>query len=687
MSDLTAADIKTVLTGSLNITGDWTASLNDAISTGVIVPYGNGPAGAFWRIGGDYRDSGSAAHGQLYHWHYVQALQDASGALAGIRYLGRSGQLWADVTSPSPNRRTFTAALFSGATKLRDITSTQDTSGTQGPTVSMPHFSSWFTCGTSGEYDFIPGTQAAESSCRWEHDPLAQISTKVLPAIDVSLNCTPMASVDYTPYCKGNHETYSIGNTGERAEIGTMPTWSAIHLIEQDAQSLRSVRVNALASGGMNMRSLDATHQSVIAAVDIQPSYTGLRMETNWRFYQGRIQNGSSDYVNPADKTSLWVSAEETAHRPGTNYYAYCVTAEPQYLDMLVESAGQCVLYLAQGGQNLATDFPLQTVTVGGAWSGERNPVLNGVTYKGAGWMSRTELPRLLAWSIRDMTEAAAIYPDTCPRGTAFRSYMRDVVDKNFEFILAYRDAMVAAGHTQWRDEGHHFFQSGGSSIWANGYLSMSVCHCSDIYPTAQAVEYRQHLAKLWNALSAAPYDLGCVAAYVFSTWNENGRLVTVDDLTYSAYSNLACTFNDATDTVLLTGGGDWTPTNGDGISFNRGYLPDAATNPYKKHYLVNVSGASFQVSETPGGAPIDITIPITSTKNIMLAVSNYTPYSFQKAAGGSAYFANLGGAIRAHVASGDAVSTALADWTAKKGATVLGYDTDPKYAYHGEVL
>ena len=679
-ADLTAADLKTVLQGTLNLTGEWTASLNDGVTTGPVVLLGNGPAGALWRIGSEYRDGSSVAHEQLYQHHFVAGLTNSGGGVAGLRYMGRAMQMWGDYSTVTPTRRSFTAELRSGASVLRTIQSAQDTAGSLGTTVSMPHFTSWYTCGADGEYDFIPGTQSAECSVYWEHDPAYLVTTGVVGRMDTAITgLTPMPSVDYAANCKGNFQTYGINAATVKSEIGAMTRFGMLHLLNQDPVSLRSVRVNGLAIAGLPYRFISKSNQSIIPCVDFQPSYTNLNTpNNNLRFEAGKITSGSTNIVNPVDRTVLWSGDISPTHLPGTSWYPYVVTAEPQYLDQLTETASQVIMVLATGNNGLDTTFPItaQSIT-------SRTSTVNSTSYKGTGWFCRSELPRMGAWSIRDITQAAALYPDVCPRGTQTRNYLRDLADAYFNFALVYRDAMPAAGYPAWVTEGHHFFKAGGS-LWSNADFCMTVCHIADLYPTANAIEFRQHLSKLWNAV-ATHADMACPAAYISNTFEPGGRIQTVATMTWSCYSHMACRFDEGTDLVTIVGSAPWVPTQDDRFCFSSVYQPFAIVDTLEVFYAVNVSGLTFQLSATKGGAPISITNGTASTFDFSCGLQNYPgTYAFQRQPGAEDYFATIRGAVLAHRASGDDVALAHSKVQAKMPLVSVPYGSDPKYAYAG---
>lgn len=104
------------------LSGTWVSDLNQGVSAanGDNYQYMDGQAGAVWRVRASFRQSG-ANHGQLEAYWYVQALNDGSNALAGVRYMARIGQPWYDVNTPAKNYRTLaTMRSFDGARLLHD---------------------------------------------------------------------------------------------------------------------------------------------------------------------------------------------------------------------------------------------------------------------------------------------------------------------------------------------------------------------------------------------------------------------------------------------------------------------------------------------------------------------------------------------------------------------------------------
>jgi len=683
LSDLTAADITVELTGITNLSGVWTASLNTAITDATdIVVIGDGPAGKVWRIGGPFKQSG-AAHGQLHCWHYVAALQNSVGGLLGIRYLGRIAQPWADVSSPTPNNRRATGVLKSGASTIRTL---QGVTGSEvtGNNIDIDHYTSFFTAGADAKWDYVQGGGSASADCtvRVVFDESYFIKTRMVPPYDTALNPTAGSSVDYVAYCKGPYEQRNMTSSGPRAEVGILPTWVARHVLTQSAVDERVCRVAGLAAGGWNTTLRRSTTNQPIPCVDIDASYTGLgTIQTTWRFITG----GNSGPVTPSSGVDIWPSSHESSHRPSGTYYPYLITGEPQYLDMLVEEAAEIVMAAVQGSTTFNTSLPITAVT--GAYGGTRSVIINGTTYKNGGGFIRGDLYRVSAWLMRDLAQAAAIYPDTCPSGTAIRDYLRDLVTDAYSAVAAYNALMA----TSWRDTGMWTMLGNGStdadfeSPWALAYVSDTVCHTESILPGLGALAFRQHLAKFYSSL-AASIDIASITAYRMSQFKGDGtRVDSTDDLVFTFGGTLTSSTTDS----RFTTPDAWNPTNGDVFMFttvaNIGDAdkPFAAATNNTRLYAVNVSGKTFQLSLTLGGSPITVTSNVTIT-SWLCRLQNAAPInSFEGLFGTSSMLSNMRAAVSHHVACGDSVaSAARTEIDARATSAGLTYTADPKWAF-----
>lgn len=693
VSDLTAANLSVELTGVTNLTGTWTASLNDAITNGTVVVIGDGPAGMLVRILGDFKQGGSP-HGQLACWHYALIAQNASGGLLGIRYLGRVAQPWADVSTPTPTRRVVNALLKAGTSTLRSLVGSRwvnpaDTGlGEElSADIEFPHYSSFFTAASDGRWDFVQGGGSAAADCtvRVVHDKAYVMKSQLLPPYALTLNPNSGASVNYNPNCIGAMQARYMGTTGPRAEIGVVPQWAVRHLLTQAAVDERAVRVTGLASGGWRTCIRKQSTKQVIPCVDPSPSYAGLgTIQKTWRY---RVGSGVSGVVAPTDETSIWNGETGSDHRGACTYYPYIITGEPQYLDLTIDHAAGILLSTITGGRTMRTEAPItaSTLRVGGDY-GERDVTIGSTTYKGGSLLFMGELQRVYAWATRDIAEAAAIYPDVCPSGTEVKKYFSDVTDSTFTAALAF----LAARPTDWQNSGLWGFNGdagAGQSPWNAGYLSHSVCHQASILASTKAATFRGYLSKFWSNTDGA-MDVAAVGAYNALIYDENTTQIESFSKILFELANCTLTFSTSTSRATISGSnGSWTPTNGDRFAFFTYMDPDKPFTEAvdgKTFYAVNCSGNTFQLSATPGGSPITVTNNAVVTK-CYAAIANFSPnFSFQGTGTTTdAYIVDNLGVVNHHLACGDTgLTAAQSAMQAKVTAMGTSFVNDPADAF-----
>ena len=682
-ADLTAADIKVELTGVTNLSGLWTASLNDAIaSASDVTVIGSGAAGKIWRIGGDCKQAG-AAHGQLYCWHYVAALTNSSGGLLGLRYLGRVAQPWADVSAPVATRRVVTAQLKTGSTVRRTFQG-HDTSETLGANIGMDHYTSWFTADTNALWDYVQGggSDVTDGVVRVKHDKVKVTRTKLVPPFDLTISVDSNSPTEYRPYARCFIQR-AMGGTGERDDLGLMTSWSVRHFMTQAAVDETVIRAQGLVSAGWRTTARSQATKEIIPTYAPSSNYAGLGApKTDWYFMiSGDKYSG---YVDPVVEQSLWSEDYETSHRPSTCYYTYLVTGEPQYLDLLVDMSAALLANSPAGTAQLNTTQPitLTNMYLAGTWAG-RDVLINSVLYKGGGWLTQSFGPRAMAWGLRDLAQAAAIYPDVCPRGTETKKYFRDVVNASLNVMNVYNAAMGP----EWNALGAYDFNRYPEyySVWMDGYLSNTMCQVSSILPSSAATNFRKFLSQFWENL-ASSRDLAAGFTPHAALYDANGtRITNINNFLGQIGVNLS--LSTSTNRATLTPGElgkVCAPTDGDVFLFPEKYgnNPFAPTYPYRTlFYAVNCSGQTMQMALTPGGPPV--TIPTNASGlPIFARVANFSPYATAEYSGNSAIMANVCGCIRHHVACGDSIPTALADSNAKIALDGVTYTDDPKNAY-----
>lgn len=663
-AELTAADLKVELTGVTNLTGNWDASLNTAITDNTeIVQVASGPAGAVWRILGDFKQA-SAAHGQLVCWHYVAALTNAAGGLLGLRYLGRVAQPWADVASPALVYRVATGALKSGAATVRNLQGYYLTE-TLGNDLVINHYTSFFTCGAAGTWDFIQGGGSAttDASILIKHSNTHLVTTKMLPPFDLSV--VTQSNTPRTYYPNGNVGMMrDMGGTGERPEIAVVPSWCVRHLLNQTAMDMQVVRAAGLSSGGWRLCVRQKSTGHVIPGFDYRPSYEGLGATKPGVRWHSSLSGVTQGMGFPTATSMLWSREMDTSHSPAATYYPYLVTGEPQYLDMLTEQSASRVLISPTGARTMNTVQPItkDTLRIGNAY-GLRDVILNGVTHKGAGFMFDDGQVRVQAWLTRDFAEAAAMYPDVCPQGSGLKQYLVDTLVRSYEGINLYNELVGP----EWDNSGIFDFDPrvNGADPWCHGYMSSSICHQAAIYPHPEVIKFRRRCARHWRDIDAAG-DIACAVSYDGTIYDQNGvRVNTSGQMLFGNNPNGAAgtylTFSDVDNRFTVTDSlGAWSPTNGDVIAFQSGLADFAETRPFSypadrtPMYVVNASGTTGQLSYSVGGPAIPVTNPV-ALRGFWMRLANFAPrVCAESYIGVTTYIANIRGAIRAHAASGD---------------------------------
>lgn len=676
-ADLQAAALRIELTGVSGLEGLWTASLNDGIKERAdLVLLGDGAAGAVWRIGSEFRDGAGRAHGQLYCWHYVAALNDAEGQLLGLRYLGRVAQPWADATTPPPRMRDVTARLLAGERVVRVLQGHTDKEA-PGDTIRLPHFASFFTAGENALWDDVrpDGKAAPAAALRVRLDVPYVLKSRLVPPYDLKTFVRPAKDVAYFPMGRGTVER-GMPNTGERPDIGLIPDWNVRHLLSQAASDEQIARVNGLVAGGWRLTTRRRSTRQPVPCVDNRPSYAGLGpIQATWCGPRHSI-----GVIVPAPNNSLW--SEDISHRPGCVYWPYLFSGEPQYLDLLIEHACTHILEVPPGGGTFATEHPIRKILVDG-WQGDRNSRIgiDGKVYKGAGILfTGSGGLRTPAWASRDVAQAAALCPDQPPDGAATRDYLRDVMQAAYSALADYANKMPKS----FAQAGLFVMNEANDSPWMRGYLSWSICHQADILATRQAVFAREYFSRLWRSYDAVA-DIAGLAAYRCNFWNGQQMAIGIEDVVCLRQETLE--FDAVTSRGTIVGDTrtktrPWRPSDGDVFAFGgpeaSPLLPFPQAKPNQRLYAVNCSGFTFQLALTkdgePESIPKDLSIPSYMGRGHDLSpalAASATPYHIP---------ANLRGAVAYHLLRGDPVQKAKAALDVIVDAQKTRFDDKPKY-------
>lgn len=715
LAELRAAELVVELTGAAGparqvpvaapLEGTWRAALSDAVGTADdVVALGSGPAGAVWRIGGEVRDGKGAAHGQLYCWHYVAALSNADGSLKGLRYLGRIAQPWADVTTVPAHYRDMTAVLKAGQTVIRQLQGHADTgypagesadkrgypgSEAVGDVIRLPHSASFFTAGPDARWDYVQGggSDAADARVEVTVDvPYAQQAGLVPPFRPGPLRSRATKTVDYRPMGPGGMTRY-MPSTGGRDDIGVLPVWCVRHIAEQSPDNERTVRVNALCSAGWRGRYYKRKTRRLVPTVATKPSYAGLGApESQWRCYDQ--QNHGPGFVRVGPNASLWT--EDTAHTPGPCYWAYLFSGEPQYLDLMAEWAFLRLTSTAPGLLTRSITFPTDTINVG-RWVGDRDVRIGteGQIYPGAGIGFSGQHSRVIAWGLRELAQAAALLPDDPPDRAATRAYLRDCLGSVYgavtEFFARCPAGMREAGLFYTRDAPSKAGEHSYEPPWGDGYLSVSICHQSQILGTPAADAVRALFSRKWVAYGRV-MDPGCFISYVMSQYDGNNHAVTsADGILFLGRRLLSFSASDSRVTIGPRERGDiggWRPSVGDVFALPVGGFGDSSKPlpdipPNTRLYVVNPERDSFQLSLKPGGPPVKV--PADATVRSFLArlkdVDAETYFNPDMT-----YVPVISGAIAYHARLGDNMGDLLARLDAKARMTTVPWDGYPQF-------
>lgn len=407
-------------------------------------------------------------------------------------------------------------------------------------------------------------------------------------------------------------------------------------------------------------------------------------MRTSWRHWPAAYMTGLQ---NPGSWASLWAEEFCSHHRASPFYYAYMITGEVQYADMMAELATVTMLNMEPNTQGWSTTLPITNPVTGGF--GERGALIGGTTYKGAGLIFRQDVFRIPAWGSRDVAHAAALLPDSGTLYAGVKAYCLDVLTRCYAATTAYNNAMSA----DWRASGLWSLISRAAndqsyeSPWALGYFVNSVCHQSNITPETGANTFRSHLAKFGQQITAAGFDVACWAAYRFDQYNETARIDKTSELVFMMY-DCVLTPNTGNNTFAISGpNSGWTPTNGDVFMFSTtmsAAKPFASAANDRRLYAVEVNTGTktFKLALTPGGAAITVTSG-TAINLFMARLQNFSPrWSFEGYTGADAYVANIYGALRHLEACGESVTASRTRQDALLAASGTTLTGNPKNAF-----
>lgn len=288
-------------------------------------------------------------------------------------------------------------------------------------------------------------------------------------------------------------------DTGGRMDIGPMPTWAVVDLMEGSEDSRKLLLANADAAGSVPWHLRDRK-TGLPLTIDAYPQL--------WLDSRGKAQPG----VLPEgfqQENHGWTL--DDAHQPALSYLPYLVTGSQYYRDELA----------AQAAYVLLSYDPY--------YRGGSHGVLIGEHVEA--WIQ----VRGLAWSLRTLANAAYILPDDYPLHAYFDAKLKANLAK-----LA--DAMIAQG--KMKDTGAlegwmpgDYRPDGATAPWQNAFLIVTLNWINDMgYPQAGRVAgwMANFLAGLFTSGNQG-FDPSRGATYI---------LMVYDPATKKRFDNWAEVFN-----------------------------------------------------------------------------------------------------------------------------------------------
>jgi len=778
LSDFAAGglDLNEQVVGLDNLSGTWTADLNQGISAnGADYKYMDGDAGAVWRVRAAYRQS-SADHGQLEDWWYVQALQNNSGGLYGIRYLAGTTQPYYNVASPSPVYRAFTSVgIYNGASLVRDLWGTHGNSqsfvwdptiqaycgnkacgftatanglesgfllrlfttgtlpsnlstgttyfaghngpdanhfaiGTDSNSVSqgigyivptnngsgthtvqaypyVTQFGTMYSAESNGQYSYIQGagTVAADTSVRVIVSNTYLRSTHLIlsyafgtysPASNSSCSYFIMTACFITRYFE---------QTGERDDIGPTSAYATRYLFTGAAVDEQVVRNIALIGANLPVKFRDATTKSVPNLTNSSRSGMPSSTATTMRWYGNPV--ATAGFTAPSN-SAVWVagfSTPDSSHLPDFTGTAYLMFAEPQMMDQVADFGSLAVLFRSQG---IGVASVGAVTTIGGAGGASRNFTISGTTYYGA-TLNYGNTLRTDAWSIRDVSAAAGLLPNTNPENAAYWQYFNDLLQATFDAEAAYFPLLPTYPVTNGLWNETDSAAGGTNDEWTTSYMRHALGLAYGRTEKAGALAFLNlelgwptHIHNVWGTAYIPHYE-----SMIRQANNSHSAPFMTSDALGAFYDDATLSWNSGTGLFTISNlppGTTW--SNGDLIIFNEQdqTVPGnfSGETPY---YVKNLSGLTFNLATSPGGTVVTPSTTSSNGHTYLYSSSLVAPNNITSNTTGSGYLASITSSFlfaKSLNATVDATTQAdlVADLAAQSGY-VAAFNTTPTYA------
>lgn len=563
--DLSAQDLKVILTGIDNLSGTTTSSLNTGITNNTeVLLIADGGAGKIWRIRQPF--TGSPSPGECYH--YVQSLQNSAGGLYGLRWQPRSlNGPWLDINSPTKQKIGFTASVQNGASVL--------TSPSPGAakTFTATNGNNLFTC-TGHGYETgcpvrpsggsLPPNVSASTTyyIRFVDANTVQLDTvSAFDAVSGGTLLTPSGngSGTFTPHPElvwgasffgGNTDgtwLYVQGGGTVAAECTVRVTYDKAYAIStrlippwNRALSVTgSTTANTYFPNGHSQLSVDFEQTGPTPAIGTQPA---------WAAAHFQVQDANDEQITRVTalcmgNLPICVKNSTTSTLAVINNTSYTGMPTPTPTMRWQPSNGGAVGFTSPTGDQagpygnidqtshwpsalyyawLITGDPAimdllledanYVVMTRNAAASSRNPVISGVQYYGA-CMQDPNQARTDAWGVREVALAAGVCPTSHWENAQYATYFGDLAGASWKSINAFN----AASPSVWSTNGLYQFRTDDPSgaPWQHNFLISAAAMAYAVTESTDALTFLNHLIKWPKAVDT---DVGIYHWTCFTT-------------------------------------------------------------------------------------------------------------------------------------------------------------------------
>lgn len=358
---------------------------------------------------------------------------------------------------------------------LNVIVPTANGSCTFTPHIELVHFASAWGANTTGTYQFIAGTRAAEATVRVLKSKTYQKSTRLVTPLDLTVIADAGTAYSYRPNGKAALRSNFQGGGLDGTYGTTFPVWAMRYLLGQSANDEQTVRTSALslAHFPLSVRNSSTKTVPVLNAASGTP-YTGMGTATSTMRWYPANSASVSGFTAPSGDLLGCINSSGTDHWPPAITIAWLMTGEPQYADLMAEAANHGVMVRS---------------------TSTRNYTISAVNYYGVTFGDDFQ-QRMDSGAYRLLAEAAGLLPDSHWDAAALRTYFTDMKQGAVDWILAYN----ATQNSFWQDNGIYFFKTdgdGSSATWQSNWMIEVAAHAYAVAEDADDKTFCEYLLKL----------------------------------------------------------------------------------------------------------------------------------------------------------------------------------------------